>query len=77
MTDDVTQKAWLALAENIAAEGSDYMPGPAEFQALDELEHAGLADLATILHPVAATYRLTEKGERWLGERRRELGGAS
>jgi len=31
-----------------------------------EMEQAGLVELAALLHPFAATYRLTEKGRQWL-----------
>ena len=35
---------------NIAAAGDEYMPGPDEFQALSELERAGFAEMATLVH---------------------------
>jgi hypothetical protein len=55
----------LELANKIAAE-DEYFPRKEEMEDIFEMERAGLVELATLAHPVAATYQLTEKGRQWL-----------
>ncbi len=42
------------------------MPSHAEWDDLRELEDAGMVELAGLYHPVAATWRITDRGKRWL-----------
>jgi hypothetical protein len=51
------------LAHTIAAEG-DYMPGPSEWNDMDDLERR--VRVAAFFGGGAITYRLTEKGRQWL-----------
>jgi hypothetical protein len=51
----------LGPARKIAAE-DEYLPGKDEIQDVFKLEKAGLVEMADLLRPVAATFRLTEEG---------------
>ena len=55
----------LELARKIAAE-DEYFPRKNEMNDILEMKEAGLVEIATLAHPVAATYRLTEEGRQWL-----------
>jgi hypothetical protein len=55
------------LARKIADEG-EYMPSDEEWANLCALENAGMVELAGLYHPVAATWRITDQGKRWLGD---------
>jgi hypothetical protein len=55
------------LARKIADEG-EYMPGPDEWADLRALEAAGMVEEACLVHQVAVTWQITERGKRWLLE---------
>jgi hypothetical protein len=55
------------LARQIVAEG-EYMPSHEEWIDLCKLENAGLVGMGSWFHPVGATWRITDRGEKWLEE---------
>jgi hypothetical protein len=56
----------VELLKQIAAENGDFMPGKDEWSATQDLERAGLIEVAFFAGGGAITYRVTEKGRRFL-----------
>jgi hypothetical protein len=54
------------LLRQIEVENGDFMPGPKERKDSDNLERAGLIAEAAFFGGGGLTYKITEKGRRWL-----------
>jgi hypothetical protein len=64
LDDDVLNRALLL---EIAADDGEFMPSHAEWNDTENLEAAGLTEEAYFFGGGGLTYKLTEKGHRWLG----------